>query len=47
LGDITKELDGPNLLMDTILFSNETLIEQLDALKVAWANEFRETIKFW
>jgi hypothetical protein len=28
LVDLTKELDGPNLLMDTILMSKEKLLEQ-------------------
>jgi hypothetical protein len=32
--------------MDTMLLSKETLIEQLNALKVAWENEFTETIEF-
>jgi hypothetical protein len=32
--------------MDTMLLSKETLIDQLDALKVAWENEFTETIEF-
>jgi hypothetical protein len=41
-----KELDGPNLLMDTMILSKETLMEQLNALKVAWENEFTETIDF-
>jgi hypothetical protein len=46
LVDLTKELDGPNLLMDTMLSSKETLIEQLNVLKVAWENEFTKTIEF-
>jgi hypothetical protein len=46
LVDLTKELDGPNLLMDTMLLLKETLIDQLDALKVPWANEFTKTIEF-
>jgi hypothetical protein len=40
LVDLTKELDGPNLLMDTMLLSKEALIDQLDALNVYWKNEF-------
>jgi hypothetical protein len=32
--------------MDTMLLSKETLIKKLDALKVAWANEFTKTIEF-
>ena len=39
-----KELDGPNLLMDTMILSNVTLMEQLNALKVAWENKFTKTI---
>ena len=42
--DLTKELDGPNLLMDTMILSNETLMGQLNALKVTWENKFIETI---
>jgi hypothetical protein len=44
--DLTKELDGPNLLMDTMILSKESLMGQLNALKVAWENEFTETIDF-
>jgi hypothetical protein len=46
LVDLTKELDGPNLLMDTILMSKEKLLEQLEVLKVAWASEFTDSIEF-
>jgi hypothetical protein len=46
LVDLTKELDGPHLIMDTILLSREQLQEQLEALKVAWANEFSDSIEF-
>jgi hypothetical protein len=46
LMDLTKELDGPNLLMDTILVSKDQLLEQLEALKVAWASEFTDSIEF-
>jgi hypothetical protein len=46
LVDLTKELDGPNLLMDTILLSKEKLLEQLEALKVAWENEFSDSVEF-
>jgi hypothetical protein len=46
LVDLTKELDGPHLIMDTILLSREKLLEQLEALKVAWANEFSDSIEF-
>jgi hypothetical protein len=46
LVDLTKELDGPNLLMDTMILSKETLMGQLNALKVTWENEFTETIDF-
>jgi hypothetical protein len=47
LVDLTKEIDGPNLLMDTMILSKETLMEQLNALKFAWENEFTETIDFY
>jgi hypothetical protein len=43
---LTKELNGPNLLMDTMILSKESLMGQLNALKVAWENEFTETIEF-
>jgi len=46
LVDLTKELNGPNLLMDNILVSKEKLLEQLKALKVAWASEFIGSIEF-
>ena len=46
LVNLTKELDGPNLLMDTMILTKESLMGQLNALKVAWANEFTETIEF-
>jgi hypothetical protein len=46
LVDLTKELDDPNLLMDTILLSKEKLLEQLEVLKVAWASEFTDSIEF-
>jgi hypothetical protein len=46
LVSLTKELDGPNLLMDTMILTKESLMGQLKALKVAWANEFTETIEF-
>jgi hypothetical protein len=35
LMDLTKELDGPNLLMDAMILSKESLMGQLDSLKVA------------
>jgi hypothetical protein len=45
--DLIKELDGPNLLMVTMLLSKETFMGTLNALKVAWENEFTETIKIF
>jgi hypothetical protein len=45
--DLMKELNGPNLLMGTMLSTKETLIDQLNALKVVWENEFTETIEFF
>jgi hypothetical protein len=44
LVDLTKELNEPNLLMYTMLMSKEKLLEQLEALKVAWASEFTDSI---
>jgi hypothetical protein len=32
--------------MDTILSSKEKLLDQLNVLKVAWENEFTESIEF-
>jgi hypothetical protein len=46
LVSLTKELDGPTLLMDTMILTKESLTRQLNALKVAWANEFTKTIEF-
>jgi len=46
LVSLTKELDGPNLLMDTMILTKESLMGQLEALKVVLANEFNETIEF-
>jgi hypothetical protein len=44
---LTKELDGPNLFMDTMILTKESLMGQLKALKVVWDSEFIETIKFY
>jgi hypothetical protein len=46
LVSLTRELDGANLLMDTMISTKEYLTGQLKSLKVAWANEFTETIEF-
>ena len=46
LVDLTKELYGPNLLMDSILMSKEKLLEELEALKFAWENEFSDSVEF-
>lgn len=32
--------------MDTMLLSKEKLLEQVEALKVAWANEFSDSVEF-
>jgi len=40
-----KEHDGPNLLMDTILMSKNQLLDELEALKVAWVSEFTDSIE--
>jgi hypothetical protein len=41
---LTKELEGPHLIMDTILLSKEELQEQLEALIVSWASEFIDSV---
>jgi hypothetical protein len=46
LVDLTKELRGPHLIMDSILLSKDQLQEHLDTLKVAWENEFNEIIEY-
>ena len=46
LVDLTKEIDYPTLLIDTILMSKEKLLEQLEVLKVAWESEFSDSVKF-
>jgi hypothetical protein len=46
LVDLTKNLDGLNLLMDAILFSKDKLLKQLEALKVSWENEFTDSVEF-
>jgi hypothetical protein len=46
LVDLTKELEGIHLIMDTIILSREKLQEKLEALKVAWASEFSDSIGF-
>jgi hypothetical protein len=43
---LTKELDGPSLLVVRILSSKEKLIEKNNVLKVSWENKFIETIEF-
>jgi hypothetical protein len=46
LVSLTKELNGPNLLMDITISTKESLMGQLKALKVVWSNEFTKTIEF-
>jgi hypothetical protein len=43
---LTKEVNGPNLLMDTMILSKESLMGQINALNVSWENEFTKTIEF-
>jgi hypothetical protein len=43
--DLTTELEGPHVIMDTILLSKEKLQEQLESLKVAWTNEFNDSME--
>jgi hypothetical protein len=44
--DLTKDIDDPNLLMDTMILSKESLVGQLNVLKVSWENKFTEIIVF-
>jgi hypothetical protein len=44
--DVTKELEGPHLIMDTIFLTKDRMQEQLDALKISWANEFNDLTEF-
>lgn len=44
--DLTKEMRGPHLIMDSILLSKEQLQEHMDALKVEWENEFNEITEY-
>jgi hypothetical protein len=46
LVDLTKELEGPHLIMDSILLSKDQLQEQLEALKTSWASEFDNLTEF-
>jgi hypothetical protein len=46
LVDLTKELDVLHFLMNTILLLKYQLLEQLEAIKVAWANEFSDSVEF-
>jgi len=43
---LTKELEGPHLIMDTILLLKEKLQENLEALKFSRASEFNDSIKY-
>jgi len=45
LVDLTKELGGLHLLMETIFFSKEKPLEQHESLKVAWDNEFNDSVE--
>jgi hypothetical protein len=46
LVDLTKELKGPHLIMDSILLSKDQLQEQLDALKISWESEFNDLTEY-
>jgi len=46
LVDLTKELEVPHLIMDTMLLSKEKLQEQLEALKISWASEFNDSNEY-
>jgi hypothetical protein len=46
LVDVTKELEGPHLIMDSIFLTKDQLQEQLEALKISWANEFNNLTEF-
>jgi hypothetical protein len=47
LVSLTKELNGPKLLMGTVIMTKEYLTGQISALIFSWANEFTETIEFY
>jgi len=40
--DLTKDLRGPQLIMDTIFLLIDQLQEQLDCLKISWKSEFND-----
>jgi hypothetical protein len=46
LVDLTKELEDPHLIMDSMLLSKDKLQDYLDTLKVSWDNEFNESIEY-
>jgi hypothetical protein len=46
LVDVTKELEGPHLIMDSIFLTKDQLQEQLEVLKTSWDNEFENLTKF-
>jgi hypothetical protein len=46
LFDFKKVLDDPHLIMDTKKLSREKLLKQLEALKVAWTDEFSDLVEF-
>ena len=47
LVDLTKELEDPHLIMDSMLLSKDKLQDYLDTLKVSWDNEFNESIEYF
>jgi hypothetical protein len=45
--DLTKEMEGPHLIMDSMLLSKEQLQEKLEALKVSWDSEINNSIEYY
>jgi hypothetical protein len=43
---ITKESEGPHLIMESIFLTKDQLQEKLQALKNSWANEFDNLTEF-
>jgi len=44
LVDLTKQIEVPSLLMDTIGLSKYKLLELLGVLKFSWESEFTDSI---
>ena len=46
LFDLNKELDIPQLIMDSMLLSKDWLQGQLDSLNIPWVSEFNDLIEY-